>query len=156
MAPFLLVTKSSPPSGGGLKKADAFVGTRVVDRAHRGSYNHYLWNLADHQRGTCTPRGIRRRLALKIEGLARVSNFGQCPSPSLYTLHLLCLRNARAFPLLPAALASVSLWFALVRVRVARVSKHAEKTATRSDLGVRWKINWLGSMTGTDRQTKTS
>jgi len=31
---------------------------------------------------------------------------------------LLCLRNARAFPLLPAALASVSFGFVLVRVRV--------------------------------------
>ena len=27
-------------------------------------------------------------------------NFGQCPSPSQITPHLLCLRNARAFPLL--------------------------------------------------------
>ena len=42
-------------------------------------------------------------------------NFGQCPSPSLSTPHLLCLRNARAFPLLPAALASVSFGFVLVR-----------------------------------------
>jgi len=33
---------------------------------------------------------------------------------------LLCLRNARAFPLLPAALASVSFGFVLVRVRVPR------------------------------------
>jgi len=32
--------------------------------------------------------------------------------------HLLCLRNARAFPLLPAALASVPFGFVLVRVRV--------------------------------------
>ena len=31
---------------------------------------------------------------------------------------MLCLRNARAFPLLPAALASVSFGFVLVRVRV--------------------------------------
>jgi len=31
---------------------------------------------------------------------------------------LLCLRNARAFPLLPAALASVPFGFVLVRVRV--------------------------------------
>ena len=30
-------------------------------------------NLADHQRGTCTLRGIRRRLSFKMEGLARVS-----------------------------------------------------------------------------------
>jgi len=45
-------------------------------------------------------------------------NFGQCPSPSRFTPHLLCLRNARAFPLLPAALASVSFGFVLVRVRV--------------------------------------
>jgi len=27
---------------------------------------------ADHQRGTCTLRGIRRRLVLKVEGLTRV------------------------------------------------------------------------------------
>ena len=32
--------------------------------------------------------------------------------------YLLCLRNARAFPLLPAALASVPFGFVLVRVRV--------------------------------------
>jgi hypothetical protein len=32
--------------------------------------------------------------------------------------HLLCLRIARAFPLLPAALASVPFGFVLVRVRV--------------------------------------
>ena len=32
--------------------------------------------------------------------------------------HLLCLRNARAFPLLPAALASVPFGFVLVRIRV--------------------------------------
>jgi len=31
---------------------------------------------------------------------------------------MLCLRNARAFPLLPAALASVPFGFVLVRVRV--------------------------------------
>jgi len=35
--------------------------------------------------------------------------------------HLLCLRNARAFPLLPAALASVPFGFVLVRVRVQSV-----------------------------------
>jgi len=45
-------------------------------------------------------------------------NFGQCPSPSWYTPHLHCLRNAREFPLLPAAFASVSFGFVLVRVRV--------------------------------------
>ena len=43
------------------------------------------------------------------------------------TLHqLLCLRNARAFPLLPAALASVPFGFVLVRVRV----RHARRRAT--------------------------
>jgi hypothetical protein len=31
---------------------------------------------------------------------------------------LLCLRNARAFPLLPAALASVPFGFVLVRVQI--------------------------------------
>jgi len=36
---------------------------------------------------------------------------------------LLCLRNARAFPLLPAALASVSFGFVLVRVRVQKASE---------------------------------
>ena len=40
----------------------------------------------------------------------------QCPSPSWIIPHLLCLRNARAFPLLPAALASVPFGFVLVRV----------------------------------------
>ena len=43
---------------------------------------------------------------------------GTSSLPSWYTPHLLCLRNARAFPLLPAALASVSFGFVLVRVRV--------------------------------------
>ena len=42
-------------------------------------------------------------------------------APSWIIPHLLCLRNARAFPLLPAALASVPFGFVLVRVRV-RVS----------------------------------
>ena len=37
------------------------------------SYKNYQYNLADHQRGTCTLRGIRRRLVLKVESLARVS-----------------------------------------------------------------------------------
>jgi len=45
-------------------------------------------------------------------------NFGQCHSPSWITPHLLCLRKARVFPLLPTALASVSFGFVLVRVRV--------------------------------------
>ena len=40
------------------------------------------------------------------------------PLSLLITPHLLCLRNARAFPLLPAALASVPFGFVLVRVRV--------------------------------------
>jgi hypothetical protein len=38
-----------------------------------------------------------------------------------YSAHLLCLRNARAFPLSPAALASLSFGFVLVRVRVTQV-----------------------------------
>jgi len=38
---------------------------------------------------------------------------------------LLCLRNARAFPLLPAALASVPFGFVLVRVRVLRVTSES-------------------------------
>jgi len=36
---------------------------------------------------------------------------------------LLCLRNARAFPLLPAALASVPFGFVLVRVRVREIPR---------------------------------
>ena len=36
-------------------------------------YKHCQHDLADHFRGTCTLRGIRSRLALKVEGLARVS-----------------------------------------------------------------------------------
>jgi len=35
------------------------------------------YNLADHQRGTCTLRGLRRRLVLKVEGLARVSKHAE-------------------------------------------------------------------------------
>ena len=45
----------------------------VILAAHPDSYKHHQCNLADHQRGTCTLRGIRRRLVLKVEGLARVS-----------------------------------------------------------------------------------
>jgi len=37
------------------------------------SYKHYQCNLADRQHGARTLRGIRSRLALKAEGLARVS-----------------------------------------------------------------------------------
>ena len=37
--------------------------------------------------------------------------FGQCSSPSWIIPHLLCFRNARAFLLLPAALASVPFEF---------------------------------------------
>ena len=40
------------------------------------------------------------------------------PLPLMIHSALACLRNARAFPLLPAALASVSFGFVLVRVRV--------------------------------------
>ena len=45
-------------------------------------------------------------------------NFDQCSSPLWITPHLLCLRSARAFLFLPAALASVSFGFVLVRVRL--------------------------------------
>jgi len=46
---------------------------------------------------------------------------------------LLCLRNARAFPLLPAALASVPFGFVLVRVRVqARSSQLAASVRYRA------------------------
>jgi hypothetical protein len=42
---------------------------------------------------------------------------------------LLCLRNARAFPLLPAALASVPFGFVLVRVRVDTEANAAGRSA---------------------------
>ena len=42
--------------------------------AHPDSCKHHQYNLADHQRGTCTLRGIRRRFVLKLEGLARIRN----------------------------------------------------------------------------------
>ena len=44
----------------------------------------------------------------------------ECATPTNSSLfpHLLCLRNAREIPLLPAALASVPFGFVLVRVRV--------------------------------------
>jgi len=45
---------------------------KLILAAHPGSYKHYKCYLADHQRGTCNLRGIRRRLALKVEGLKRV------------------------------------------------------------------------------------
>ena len=40
-----------------------------------GSYKHCQHDLADHKRGTCSLRGIRSRLALEVEGLARVSKY---------------------------------------------------------------------------------
>ena len=40
-------------------------------------YKHHQCNLADHQRGTCSLRGIRRRFVLKVEGLARVSKHAE-------------------------------------------------------------------------------
>ena len=42
-----------------------------------GSYKHHQCSLADHQRGACALRGIRRRLVLKVEGLARVSKHAE-------------------------------------------------------------------------------
>jgi hypothetical protein len=60
---------------------------------------------------------------------------------------LLCLRNARAFPLLPAALASVPFGFVLVRVRVIRGFHgfHCEwnisLTNSWTDLAVRTKFD---------------
>ena len=50
---------------------------KLILAAHPGSYKHHHYNLADHQRGTCTHRGIRRRLVLKVEGLARVSKHAE-------------------------------------------------------------------------------
>jgi len=41
------------------------------------------------------------------------------------------LRNARAFPLLPAALASVPFGFVLVRVRVRITTRHGIKKERR-------------------------
>jgi len=41
------------------------------------SYKHYQCNLADHQHGARTLRGIRRRLVLKVEDLARASNHAE-------------------------------------------------------------------------------
>jgi len=57
----------SPPEGD-----KAYFGS-----APPGSYEHYQYNLTDHQRGNCTLRGIRRRLVLKMEGLARVSEHAE-------------------------------------------------------------------------------
>jgi hypothetical protein len=59
------------------------------------------------------PSSLRRRVAggrkiLLIEPHGRMAQAWQ----------LICLRNARAFPLLPAALASVPFGFVLSRVRV--------------------------------------
>ena len=50
---------------------------KLILAAHPGSYKHHHYNLADHQRGTCTHRGIRRRLVLKVEGLVRVSKHAE-------------------------------------------------------------------------------
>ena len=49
---------------------------KLILAAHPDSYKHNQYNLADHLRGTCTLRGIRRQLVLKMEGLARVSKHG--------------------------------------------------------------------------------
>jgi len=48
---------------------------------------------------------------------------------------LLCLRNARAFPLLPAALASVPFGFVLVRVRSSIGSQKWEMGAEVASVG---------------------
>ena len=53
------------------------------------------------------------------------------PPESFCTCFLLCLRNARAFPLLPAALASAPFGFVLVRVRV---NRYLETTDIASQL----------------------
>ena len=50
---------------------------KLILAAHSDSYKHHQYNLADHQRGTCTLRGIRRRFVLKVEGLARVSKHAE-------------------------------------------------------------------------------
>ena len=50
---------------------------KLILAAHPDSYKHHQYNLADHQRGTCTLRGIRRRLVLKVEGFARVSKHAE-------------------------------------------------------------------------------
>ena len=42
------------------------------------SYKHYQCNLADHQHGARTLRGIRRRLVLKVEDLARATTTVSC------------------------------------------------------------------------------
>ena len=47
-----------------------------VKHNHCGSFTHWGY-LADHQRGTCTLRGIRRRFVLKVEGLARLSKHAE-------------------------------------------------------------------------------
>jgi len=67
---------------------------------------------------------------------------------------LLCLRNARAFPLLPAALASVPFGFVLVRVRVRVLPRGggSEKGEKKGE-GIRWgekKENKKGGARGED------
>ena len=71
--------------------------------------------------------------------------FGQCPSPSWIIPHFLCLRNARAFPLLPAALASVPFGFVLVRVRMSPLEVDSSKIRaltevflSRSSCVIKW------------------
>ena len=72
--------------------------------------------------------------------------------------HLLCLRNAHAFPLLPAALASVPFGFVLVRVRVWRVltqdstsvlATHDPPSGTRA-----WRTNAVHFVTAEDMGTR--
>ncbi len=48
-----------------------------ITRSSTSVTSPYRGDLADHQRGTCTLRGIRRRLVLKVEGLARVSKHAE-------------------------------------------------------------------------------
>jgi len=55
---------------------------KLILAAHPGSYKHHQCNLADHQRGTGTLRGIRRRLVLEVEGLAWVSKHAEKTTPS--------------------------------------------------------------------------
>jgi len=58
---------------------------------------------------------------------------------------LLCLRNARAFPLLPAALASVPFGFVLVRVRVVDLHHAFRHHITSASLLRRLGILGIGS-----------
>jgi hypothetical protein len=69
---------------------------------------------------------------------------------------MLCLRNARAFPLLPAALASVPFGFVLVRVRVDSSSRETYSTSDFLQYSKPPEVSWLKNNSGVNERAIAS